>query len=209
MASPSSQVVRPRDGGLPARYALDMRIAPLLCIAALSLAAGLAGCQRDATVPVDDADRGSTAGPATRASAAVDGWQSFGEPISVDLPVAEVAAVLAQPEAYAGREVKLQGTVAEVCAKKGCWLRIADPSGGAETVFVKLTCPVEADARLIPADAAGKPVVVQGRVVVEEMTEEQARHYAQDAGKSAEEVAAITGPQKTIRIDSPSARVKA
>jgi hypothetical protein len=185
-----------------------MKIAPLLAAAAISLSA-VAGCQRDATVPVDDADRGTTAGPATRAAAVIDGWQSYGEPISAELPVADVADVLAEPAAFAGRDVQLRGTISEVCAKKGCWLRIADPSGGEETVFVKFTCPIEADARLIPENAAGKPVVVQGQVVVEEMSQEQARHYAEDAGKSAEEVAAIVGPQKTIRVESPAAKVGA
>lgn len=62
-------------------------------------------------------------------------------------------------------------------------MRIADPAGGDDTVFVKFTCPVEGE-RLIPKDAAGKPVIVH------------------------EEVAAIVGPQKTIRVMSPSARVR-
>lgn len=181
-------------------------IVPFAVVALFSACLSV-GCHRDATVSVDDADRGTTAGPATRQSAdAGSGWQTFGEPILADLPMADVAEVLATPAAFAGRDVQLRGTIAEVCAKKGCWLRIADPSGGAETVFVKFTCPVEGEY-LIPTDAAGRPVVVQGQVVVEEMSQDQARHYAEDAGKSPAEVAAITGPQKTIRVMSPSARV--
>jgi hypothetical protein len=186
-----------------------MRIASLLTLAAILLSTAALGCRRQATVPMDDADAGTTVGPATRTSAVIDGWHFFGEPVSTDLPSADVADVLAQPAAYSGREVQLRGTIAEVCEKKGCWLRIADPSGGEETVFVKFTCPIEADARLIPADAAGREVIVAGEVVVEEMDEATARHYAEDAGKSAEEVAQIVGPQKTIRVMSPSARVKA
>ena len=180
---------------------------PLLVAAALALAFA-AGCHRDATVDTEGADEGTTAFPATqRASVDADGWTTFGEPVSADLPAADVAEVLAQPAAFAGRDVQLKGTIAEVCAKKGCWLRIADPSGGAETVFVKFTCPIDGE-RLIPADAAGKPVVVQGQVVVEEMSQEQARHYAEDAGKTPAEVAAIVGPQKTISVMSPSAKVR-
>ena len=189
-----------------------MKLAPALCVTAVLVAAGLpsGGCYRDSTISTERVDRGSTAGPATRragASSSVDGWQSYGEMISADLPAADVADVLAQPAAYAGRDLQLRGTIAEVCAKKGCWLRIADPSGGEETVFVKFTCPIDGE-RLIPADAAGQAVIVQGQVIVEEMSEDEARHYAADAGKSAEEIAAITGPQRTIRVMSPSARVK-
>ena len=39
------------------------------------------------------------------------------------------------------------------------------------------------------------------------MKEDEARHYAEDAGKSQEEIAKIAGNQKVVRISSPAARV--
>ena len=174
----------------------------------------IAGCRRDATVPAERSRDSTTIQPgeesATRQAAGVlilDGWQVYGEPVSTELPHANVADVLAQPASFAGRDVQLQGTISEVCQEKGCWLRIADPSGGEETVFVKFTCPVDGEY-LIPKDAAGKPVVVQGQVVVEEMDEATARHMAEDSGRSPAEIEAIKGPQKVIRVMSPSAKVK-
>lgn len=174
-----------------------------LCLTALLIP--LAGCMGNATVSTRDADRGTTVRRAEE-SASIDGWRIFGEPVSTEAPAVDVADVLAQPAAFAGRDVQVRGTISEVCQERGCWVRIADAAGSAETVFVKFTCPV--DGRLIPQDAAGKPIQVQGQVVVEEMSQDQARHYATDAGKPQAQIEAIVGPQKVVRVMSPSARLR-
>ena len=165
-----------------------------LCLAALALAL-LAGCYSSTT---NSPEAGS-------APASTD-WQSFGEPISADLPQVSLAQVVADPAAFAGRDIEISGTVTEVCQHAGCWVRIADPSGEDDSVFVKFTCPVQ--GRLIPLEAVGKPALVQGQIVVEEIEETEARHVAIEAGKSPEEVDAIVGPQKVIRVNSPAARVR-
>src|SRR5690606_38985733 len=83
---------------------------------------GVGGCYRSATVSTNHADRGTTAGVNDSASVLLDtGWQQFGEPVIAALPVVDVADVLASPASYEGRDVQLQGTISEVCAKKGCW----------------------------------------------------------------------------------------
>ena len=145
--------------------------------------------------------------PATQpvAASATSAWQSFGEPTS-DLPQVQLAGVLADPSAFAGKPIEISGTIIEVCQHAGCWVRIADPAAAQESVFVKFTCPIE--GRLIPLEAVGKPALVQGEIVVEEIDEMEARHVAIEAGKSPEEVDAIVGPQKVIRVSSPAARVR-
>ena len=75
-----------------------------------------------------------------------------------------------------------------------------------EDVFVKFTCPIE--GRLIPMDAAGKDAVVEGTIEVTEISEEEARHYREDAGATPEELEKIVGPQRTIRIQSPAALIQ-
>ena len=50
---------------------------------------------------------------------------------------------------------------------------------------------------------------MQGQIIVEEIDQTEARHVAIEAGKSPEEVDAIVGPQKVIRVNSPAARVRA
>ncbi len=112
--------------------------------------------------------------------------------------------VLAHPERYDGRFMRVSGRVEEVCAHRGCWMRLAAPNA-ADAIFVKFTCPVE--GRLIPMDAAGRKAIVEGTLVVDEISEEEARHYKEDANAPPEEIAKIVGPQKMVRMKSPAARI--
>ncbi len=133
------------------------------------------------------------------------GHHDFGEPLRMaEKDTIALATILADKAAYDGKSVRVSGTVSAVCQKRGCWLRMVDGEGG-EDVFVKFTCPVE--GRLIPMKAVNHRVVVEGQITMAEITEELARHYAEDKGASPEEIAKIVGPQKQISIASPAARV--
>jgi len=129
----------------------------------------------------------------------------FGEPTERELPTVTVANLLKDVDTFDGKPLRIEGTVASVCTKKGCWLTLAEEKEAKESVFVKFTCPI--NGRLIPTEAAGKSAVVEGTVKVTTLSEAEARHYAEDAGASPEEVAKIVGPQKRITIASPAASV--
>jgi hypothetical protein len=129
----------------------------------------------------------------------------YGEPFKLSsLSTVSADEVLANPEKYDGRFVRVSGRVDEVCAHRGCWMRLAAADAD-ETIFVKFTCPVE--GRLIPMEAAGRRAIVEGTLVVDEISEEEARHYKEDANASPEEIAKIVGPQKMVRMNSPAARI--
>ena len=89
---------------------------------------------------------------------------------------------------------KVEGTVVEVCKKKGCFMKLARPDGTA--VMVKFTDY----AFFMPQDIVGKTVVVDGTAKVTETSVERLQHFAKDAGKSAEEIASITKPKTDIEI---------
>ncbi|RNI27503.1 DUF4920 domain-containing protein [Rufibacter immobilis] len=89
---------------------------------------------------------------------------------------------------------KVEGTVVEVCKKKGCFMKLARTNG--EPVMVKFTDY----AFFMPQDIVGKTVVVEGTAKVKETSVERLQHFAQDAGKSKEEIAAITKPKTDIEI---------
>ncbi len=131
-------------------------------------------------------------------------YADFGKPMKTDVAkVVPVAQVISDCDRYDGQTLRVKGIVSSVCAKKGCWLRMK--GGGDDSVFVKFTCPVE--GRLIPMDAVGHEVVVEGTLKVEEISEADARHYAEDSGKPATVIASIVGPQKQVRMMAPAARV--
>lgn len=85
---------------------------------------------------------------------------------------------------------KMRGKIVEVCSKKGCWMTL-DMADGNE-VMVRF----KDYSFFMPLNAQGE-VVVNGKAYVKETSVEELRHYAEDAGKSKEEVEAITEPKRT------------
>jgi len=87
-------------------------------------------------------------------------------------------------------EGKTSGKVLSVCQTKGCWMKVENPGG--EPIMVKF----KDYGFFMPKDIVGKQVVLDGEAVVKETSVQQLRHYAQDAGKSKEEIEKITSPKK-------------
>jgi len=88
-------------------------------------------------------------------------------------------------------DVKFKSKVKEVCQNKGCWMKLG--IGETETM-VKF----KDYGFFMPMDIAGEEVIVSGKAFVEEVSVEEQRHYAEDAGKTQAEIAKITDPKKTL-----------
>lgn len=82
---------------------------------------------------------------------------------------------------------KVEGEVSEVCKKAGCWLKLATEDG--QEIFITTNHEF-----FVPVDIVGKTVVVDGQAYKSVTTVEELRHYAEDEGKSPEEMAKITEP---------------
>jgi hypothetical protein len=52
----------------------------------------------------------------------------------------------------------------------------------------------------MPKDIAGRQVVLQGIAYREVTSVDELRHYAEDAGKSAEEIQKITAPKEELKF---------
>ncbi|MDT0556770.1 DUF4920 domain-containing protein [Patiriisocius hiemis] len=87
--------------------------------------------------------------------------------------------------------VKFKTKVNEVCQNKGCWMKM---DMGDIEAMVKF----KDYAFFMPKDLAGEEVIVGGKAFVSEMSVEEQQHYAEDAGKTKEEIAAITEPKRTL-----------
>jgi len=87
-------------------------------------------------------------------------------------------------------DVKFETKINSVCQSKGCWMVLELP--GVDDVMVKF----QNYGFFVPKDAMGKDVIVRGKAFIEETTVEELRHYAEDAGKSIDEVMAIREPEK-------------
>ncbi|WP_420151979.1 DUF4920 domain-containing protein [Siphonobacter sp.] len=87
---------------------------------------------------------------------------------------------------------KVTGTVESVCKMKGCWMKVKLPEGKTMRVSFK-----DYDF-FVPKDIEGKTVVFEGQAFSRVTPVNELKHYAEDAGKSKEEIAKITQPEKAV-----------
>jgi hypothetical protein len=94
--------------------------------------------------------------------------------------------------------VKVSGKVSEVCQKKGCWITLVPDQPGQPEMRVTF----KDYAFFMPKDLSGKRVVVDGFAYVDETPVDVLRHYAEDAGKSKEEIEKITEPKREVSYEA-------
>ncbi|MEO6405190.1 MAG: DUF4920 domain-containing protein [Ferruginibacter sp.] len=87
--------------------------------------------------------------------------------------------------------LKVKGKVVEVCKAEGCWLKMETANG---TMMIRM----KDHKFMVPVSLSGKTIVAQGTATVKETSVDMLKHYAEDAGKSADEIAKITEPKKEI-----------
>ncbi len=90
--------------------------------------------------------------------------------------------------------VTLKASVAEVCSKKGCFFIAEDGDYQARITFKDY-------GFFIPTDSKGKEVIFVGDFTVKTLSEEKAKHYAEDAGKDPE---TVKGSQKEYSVVATS-----
>ena len=131
--------------------------------------------------------------------------QTFGEAITADGAISyQDLSSKMETEAADSVAVKFTGTVQEVCQAKGCWMTIASDDPDAEPIMVRF----KDYGFFMPKDIEGKQVIVNGLAFVESMSVEDQRHYAEDGGSTADELAKITTPKKTYGFEANGVLLK-
>ena len=98
------------------------------------------------------------------------------------------------------KEVKFIGKVIEVCKAEGCWVRVETKTG---SILVKM----KDHAFLVPVALEGKTITAEGIATFKETSVAQLQHFAEDAGKSKEEIAKIKEPKKEIVFQATGIKV--
>jgi hypothetical protein len=121
----------------------------------------------------------------------IENYSYFGEQIAPEdaLEVKYLSEKITGNDSLA---IKLVGNISEVCQNKGCWMTIELENGE------KMRVTFKDYGFFVPKDASGKTVVIDGLAYQSVTSVDELRHYAEDAGKSAEEVAAITDGKKEL-----------
>ena len=97
--------------------------------------------------------------------------------------------------------VKFASKIKEVCVKKGCWMKL--PVGEKETMV-----RFKDYGFFMPLDSKDKEVIVEGKAFVKITPVEELQHYAEDAGKTAAEIAKITEPKKEFAFEANGVLMK-
>ena len=118
----------------------------------------------------------------------------FGEGVNAEEAI-DFAQMISELEAQDSAHIVTSATVVEVCQKKGCWMTLtSDEIDGQEPIMVKF----KDYGFFMPKDLAGKKVMVEGQAKRQITPVDELRHYAEDAGKSEEEIAEITEDKEEI-----------
>jgi len=98
--------------------------------------------------------------------------------------------------------IKFTSTINEVCSKKGCWMKL-DLTNGTETMV-----RFKDYGFFMPLDASNKEVIVNGKAFVKETSVKELQHYAEDAGKTKEEIALITESKVEFAFEADGVLMK-
>jgi len=133
-----------------------------------------------------------------------DEGQHFGEMITSDGAISYDELLTQLSSKSEIENVKVQGKVEGVCQSKGCWMNIVSADASKEPMFVKF----KDYGFFMPKDLAGGTVIMRGKAFKEETSVDELRHYAEDEGKSKEEIAAITAPKVELKFMADGVIVK-
>ena len=85
--------------------------------------------------------------------------------------------------------IKIEAEILSTCPKKGCWMKIKAEE---DTILVRF----KDYGFFVPKDGVvGNKTVINGKLSVDTLSVAQLRHYAEDAGKSKEEINKIMNPE--------------
>ena len=102
---------------------------------------------------------------------------ALGEKLS-GLPLVSVAELVKNPEAHAGKKVRVEGTVVSYCFHARHWFAVRD-TGSTEGPAVRL---LTGSRFLVPENAMGMKARAEGTVELMDVSASSARHYAESHG---------------------------
>ncbi len=111
------------------------------------------------------------------ALAGADEKTVYGEGVTLTKSV-PIAELMADPEAWVGKKVRVEGLVVDVCKKRGCWMELA---GGEGQPSIRIK--VDDGVIVFPVEARGRQAVAEGvftRIVLDDGIKKEHEHEGHD-----------------------------
>lgn len=105
----------------------------------------------------------------------------FGAPFTIEddpVDLSEALASLEDAEDGKIESIKVRADVQHVCQKKGCWMALST-----EEADLPVRVHMEDYGFFVARNGAGADAIVEGSLQKATLTEEQARHFAEDLGE--------------------------
>lgn len=104
--------------------------------------------------------------------------------------------MLTKMEGVDSMQIKVVGEVSAVCQMKGCWMNMTAGVPDKPEMMIQF----KDYGFFVPKDIAGRKVIIDGYAYREVTSVDDLRHFAEDAGKSKEEIEAITKPKEELKF---------
>ena len=89
-------------------------------------------------------------------------------------------------------KIRIEGEVLSTCPMKGCWMKV---KADKDTILVRF----KDYGFFVPTDGVtGNKTIINGKLKVDTLSIDLIRHYAEDAGKSHEEINEINNPEVSL-----------
>ena len=149
------------------------------------------GCKNESKTPVVNQESEDMA------------YASFGDKIEAEgaISASEMAQRFESLNVGDTISTKVSATINEVCQMKGCWMKL--DLGNDQEIMVRF----KDYGFFVPLNAEGE-AIVNGKAYITETSVDELRHYAEESGKTAEEIAAITQAEKTFAFEADGVLIK-
>ncbi|MCD6375346.1 MAG: DUF4920 domain-containing protein [Caldisericaceae bacterium] len=132
-------------------------------------------------------------------------WKTFGKELTLK-DTTLISTILANPYAFIGKRVLVEGTVVDVCKKRGCWMELAS-----DKEFQSIRVKVNDGEIVFPLEARGKLALIEGIVEKLEISKEELikamKHHAEEQGEPFDSTKITEG--KTIyRLKGLAAKIQ-
>jgi hypothetical protein len=134
---------------------------------------------------------------AATATASIPAGRDFGATLTLT-KLSQLEDVIAYPEKYADRDVLVRGRISDVCQKRGCWVVLSEGDSHVRIRFKDY-------GFFVPKDCSGSQAYVEGRVQVETLSEEQARHYENESRDG--DPSEVHGEQRVVGFTASGLRL--
>lgn len=128
-----------------------------------------------------------------------ENYEVYGNEFPDDAQYFALNYLIENSSIFEGQQVATTGKIKEVCQKKGCFFILTneDEDRSARITFKDYEF-------FIPTNSAGNKVRLVGEFKVNELSEEKAKHYAEDAGEDPED---IEGAQQEYGLIATSVKI--